>query len=55
MDDDHGLEIDILEFEMSLSLDDFVNWLYAIEKAFESKGYFDEKVILKFKDYTLFW
>lgn len=59
MDDDHGLKIDILDFKGNLSLDDFINWLYLIEKAFEYKGYSDEKkckmAISKLKDYALLW
>lgn len=57
MNDDHDLKIDIPEFEESLSLDDFVDWLYTIKRVFKYKGYYDEKkckvVILKFKDYAL--
>ncbi len=42
-DDDRGLRIEILEFEGSVSSDDFVDWLHAIERSFEYKGYSDEK------------
>lgn len=54
MDYDHGLKIDITKFERSLSPDDFVDWLHAIEQMLEYKGYSNEKkckvVTLKFKD-----
>lgn len=43
MDDDHGPKIDILDFKGSLSLDDFIDWLLAIERMFEYKGYSNEK------------
>ena len=58
-DDDRGLRIEIPEFEGSMSPDDFVDWLHAIERVFEYKGYSDEKkcklAILKFKDYASLW
>lgn len=56
MDDDHRLKIDISDFKGSLSLDDFIDWLHAIKRVFEYKGYSNEKkckvAILKFKDYA---
>lgn len=59
MDDDHELKTDIPNFEGNLSPDDFIDWLYSIERVFEYKGYLDEKkckvVILKFKDYVSLW
>lgn len=40
VDDDHGLRIKILEFEGNFNhLDDFVDWLHAIERVFEYKIY----------------
>ena len=59
LDDDQGLKIDIPEFEGSLSPDDFMDWLHAIERVFDYKGYSEENkckvAILKFKDYASLW
>ncbi|XP_031270993.1 uncharacterized protein LOC116129386 [Pistacia vera] len=58
-DDDKGLKVDLPEFNGSLDLNDFIDWLHEIERVFEFKGYNDEKRckvdILKFKEYASLW
>lgn len=57
--DDHGLCIDLKEFDGNFNPDEFIDWLNAIIRAFECKKYYDERkckvVVLKFKDYPSIW
>ncbi|WRX11629.1 Retrotransposon gag domain - like 10 [Theobroma cacao] len=56
---DLGIKVDILEFEGRLHPDDFLDWLYTVERVFELKDIFDEKrvklVAIKLKKHASIW
>ncbi|GAV70045.1 hypothetical protein CFOL_v3_13544 [Cephalotus follicularis] len=58
-DNDRGLQLDVPEFMGNLNLDDFIDWLNAIERVFDYKEYSEEKkckvAIQKFKKYASLW
>ncbi|EOY08446.1 Gag-pol polyprotein-like protein [Theobroma cacao] len=56
---DLGIKVNILEFEGRLHPDDFLDWLYTVEKVFELKDIPDEKrvklVAIKLKKHASIW